>query len=147
MTHNFRLGSNCSHKAHVTREVALSASTCVLTHPRRRFGIWRCVFFTLCCWSDTFCVHIHPLQSFPLAYSSLSHSFNFVMVASNTLLANSVFVMGALAQPSVHRNLIGRAAATSSASIPAATTWDPSSNMVEALDQVSDQRRHAYQNY
>jgi len=65
------------------------------------------------------------------------------MVGSNSFLAMLVFAVGALAQPSIHRNLIGRAAATSSASIPAATTWDPPSNMVEALDQVSDYRRHA----
>lgn len=58
------------------------------------------------------------------------------MVASNSLLAVSALAMGALAQPSIHRNLIGRADATSSASIPAATSWDPPSDMVEALDQV-----------
>jgi len=65
------------------------------------------------------------------------------MVTSNSLLAISAFAMGALAQPSVHRNLIGRAAATSSASIPAATTWDPPSGMVKALDQVIPHRRLA----
>jgi hypothetical protein len=65
------------------------------------------------------------------------------MVTSNSLLAISAFAMGALAQPNVHRNLIGRAAATSSASIPAATTWDPPSNMVKALDQVRRHKHHA----
>jgi hypothetical protein len=67
------------------------------------------------------------------------------MVASTSFLAMSVFAMGALAQPSFHRNRIDRAAATSSASIPAATTCDPPSNMIEALDQVSDYRRQAEQ--
>lgn len=59
------------------------------------------------------------------------------MAPFNSLLAVSALAVGALAQPSVHRNLIGRATATSSASIPAATAWDPPSSMVDALDQVN----------
>jgi len=64
------------------------------------------------------------------------------MVASNILLAISAFAMGALAQPSIHRNLIGRATATSSALIPDASTWDPPSDMITALDQVSQYNHH-----
>jgi hypothetical protein len=81
---------------------------------------------------------------FPLARISLSHSFISIMVNSNSLLAVWAFAMGALAQPnSIHRSLIKRAAATSSAAIPAATSWDPPSDMVKALDQVSFDRPHS----
>lgn len=55
------------------------------------------------------------------------------MISSNSLLAFSALSMGALAH---HRNLIGRADSTASASIPQASSWDPPSDMVEALDQV-----------
>jgi len=95
----------------------------------------------MCCWLDI-PASAYILCFFPLARCSLSHSFTFIMVASNSLLAISAFALGALAQPSVHRNLIGRAAATSSVSIPAATSWDPPSDMVEALDQVSRHDPH-----
>jgi hypothetical protein len=70
------------------------------------------------------------------------------MVTSNSFLAISAFAMGALAQPSIHRNLIGRATTTSSASVPAATSWNPPSNMVKALDQVSREiKTHNEENF
>jgi hypothetical protein len=70
------------------------------------------------------------------------------MVKIKSHLALLALGMGALAHPTIkhidrrfcsleERNLFARADLTSRADIPAATTWDPPSSMVTALDQVN----------
>jgi hypothetical protein len=69
------------------------------------------------------------------------------MVKINSFLALSALGIGAIAHPTIkhvdrrlctleERSVFARADLTSRASILKATTWDPPSNMVTALDQV-----------
>ena len=69
------------------------------------------------------------------------------MVKIESLLAVSALGMGVLAHPTIkhidrrfcsleERNVFARTDLTTRAVIPKATTWNPPSNMVTALDQV-----------
>jgi hypothetical protein len=69
------------------------------------------------------------------------------MVKIDSYIALSALGMGVLAHPTIkhidrrlcsleERSVFARADLTSRASIPKATTWDPPSSMVTALDQV-----------
>ena len=70
------------------------------------------------------------------------------MVKIESVLAVSALGMGALAHPTIkhidrrfcsleERNPLAHKDLTSRATIPKATTWDPPSDMVKGLDQVS----------
>lgn len=98
--------------------------------------------------SDMSISFIHSFRFFFFQFRCFSSLVQFfTMVKTSSFIALSALGMGVLAHPTIkhidrrlcpldERSVFARADLTSRTSIPEATTWDPPSSMVTALDQV-----------
>jgi hypothetical protein len=98
-----------------------------------------------------FHIHRQLVHLFVFIHFFLSFVYFVAMVKLESIFAISAFSMGVLAHPTIKHadrrfcaleetSVFGRKELTTRATIPKATTWNPPSNMVTALDQVSRAR-------